>query len=323
MHGSRRRGGALIATLTCVVTAAGAALSSAPPAAGQAVCRNVAIRSPFAGQTVRGLVPILGSARIDEFGFYKIEWARASDPETWSAVSMTRPQPVVNGLLDEWDTARLSDGTYRLKLTVVDVRGQEPCRVVVERVLLATHTTSTATAERPVFPTDVAGEPVSSPTLIGQTAAPARPSPAIARATATLRATPAPVATATSRPPVTPVPPATAVPSVTAVPSATTVPSVALPASETPAASPAVSDADATSAPAASPEELADASPGEGAEPSTSRGARDVEVDLLAPASWLAVLATSNVRGAFAWGAAGALVVALIALLYVALRRSR
>ena len=41
----------------------------------QAPCRHVRVRSPFTNQAVRGTVPVLGSASIDDFGFFKVEWA--------------------------------------------------------------------------------------------------------------------------------------------------------------------------------------------------------------------------------------------------------
>lgn len=136
----RAVGGLLIALVAVV-------LGTLPEyTAAQSTCRNVAIRSPFAGTRVRGIVPILGSARIDGFGFYKLEWASEAVAETWSAVSAIRADPVVNGTLDSWDTRSVSDGQYRLKLTVVDAAGQEPCRVTVSGIRVANAVTATVTS---------------------------------------------------------------------------------------------------------------------------------------------------------------------------------
>jgi hypothetical protein len=301
-----------------VAMVAGAALAAAPrPTAAQTSCRNVAIRSPFGGQTVRGLVPILGSARIDGFGFYKLEWARPTDPETWSAVSMTRPQAVVNGLLDEWDTARLPDGPYRLKLTVVDIQGQEPCRVTVDNVSVATHTTPTATPPYPSAPGEIASdvEAVASPTLIGQpTATGALPADATPGVTAT-----APL-TSTPRPSVTPLP--TRPPSPTPTPIGLTETVVAPAPPFTPSV-PAVTPVPATATGTANGDLVGDggASPAPG---NTSGGGLDeVTLDLLAPSSWLAVLAAGGLRQAFLWGAGASLLVALAALLVIGVRRRR
>jgi len=105
--------------------------------AAQTECQDVAVRSPFSGDVVRGKVAVLGSASIDGFGFYKVEWAPERESESWRAVSTTVAQPVRHGVLDTWDTSRLPDGLYRLKLTVVDASGQEPCSQVVTALSVA------------------------------------------------------------------------------------------------------------------------------------------------------------------------------------------
>jgi len=143
-----------------------AAAVRAAPAGAQAACRNAAIRSPFGGEVVEGAVPVLGSARIDDFNFYKVEWAREDDPESWSAVSSTMAEPVVNGLLDVWNTSRLPDGAYRLKLTVVDHQSQEVCKVTVSPLTLANDMTPTptGTATTEATPTSAAEGPGSAGT---------------------------------------------------------------------------------------------------------------------------------------------------------------
>lgn len=133
-----------------------------PPTTAQSPCRNVAIRSPVTGEVVSGVVPILGSAQIDRFNFYKLEWAPRSEPEVWRAVSHVKPEPVINGLLDTWNTAVIPDGSHRLKLTVVDEAAVEVCRAVVESVVVGAPTatpTATATSEpRPTrAPSDEGG----------------------------------------------------------------------------------------------------------------------------------------------------------------------
>jgi len=110
---------------------AGAALAQASP------CAASVVTSPPAGQVVSGAVRILGSASIDRFRFYKLEWARAEDPETWIATSTVISSPVRHGVLDRWDTVGLAAGAYRLKLTVVDEDSQERCRFVVEPLRIA------------------------------------------------------------------------------------------------------------------------------------------------------------------------------------------
>jgi hypothetical protein len=125
------------------------ATTAAPPAQAQSACRSVAIRSPVSGEAVTGSVPILGSAAIDAFQFYKVEWAPIGDPESWRAVSDIRREAVINGLLDVWDTSRVPDGLYRLKLTVVDEAAVEMCHAFAEDVVvggMSTEGTATETA---------------------------------------------------------------------------------------------------------------------------------------------------------------------------------
>ena len=59
------------------------------------------VRNKRTGEVLQGNVTILGSARIDGFNFYKLEWATASNPDSWRAVSTTRPEPVINGLVNK------------------------------------------------------------------------------------------------------------------------------------------------------------------------------------------------------------------------------
>ena len=95
-------------------------------------CGHAVIRSPFSRDRVQGVITIFGSADVDAFIFYKLEWAPQNNPEVWSAVSSIIERPVRNGVLDTLDTRSISDGTYRLKLTVVDDRYQERCRFTSE-----------------------------------------------------------------------------------------------------------------------------------------------------------------------------------------------
>lgn len=143
---------------------------AAPPA--QNPCASTHIQSPLQGDVLQGSIPVYGSARIDDFNFYKLEYASTWAPDDWWAVSTTRPAPVVSGLLDVWDTSRVDDGEYRLKLTAVDSIGQEVCRYTIAGLLVANQGTPTPTAtltpeESPTpEPTRPPAEPTSTPTPI-------------------------------------------------------------------------------------------------------------------------------------------------------------
>jgi hypothetical protein len=95
---------------------------------------QVEIAAPQNGQEVSGVVEVLGSASIPNFGFYKLEMKLPDDPNwlTLQAGNIT----IQNGKLGDWDTRRLSPGEYQLGLVVVDnqARLSPPCVVQVRVV---------------------------------------------------------------------------------------------------------------------------------------------------------------------------------------------
>ena len=84
------------------------------------------IVSPKGGDTVSGLVPIVGTADFDpeRVQFYKIELGRG-DPAApeWVTLGSTRNKPVVNGTLETLHADALPPGDYLLRLIVVQWDG--------------------------------------------------------------------------------------------------------------------------------------------------------------------------------------------------------
>lgn len=111
--------------------------SRAPGAHAAAECGATAITWPRPGQAVTGRASVYGSAAIDAFQFYKVEFASARAPETWSATSDVVRTPARHARLDRWSTDGVADGAYRLKLTVVDTTAQERCRAIIDNVVVA------------------------------------------------------------------------------------------------------------------------------------------------------------------------------------------
>lgn len=95
---------------------------------------QIEIAAPQNGQEVSGVVEVLGSASIQNFGFYKLEMKLPDDLNwlTLQAGNIT----IQNGKLGDWDTRRLSPGEYQLGLVVVDnqARLSQPCVVQVRVV---------------------------------------------------------------------------------------------------------------------------------------------------------------------------------------------
>jgi len=99
--------------------------SPAPP---PAACPNIGARitSPGMNAQVQGIVPIIGTASIGNFSFYKVEYGIGEHPSTWHSISPTQQHAVLNGTLDVWNTAGFPSGVYILRLTVVDQSGNYP-----------------------------------------------------------------------------------------------------------------------------------------------------------------------------------------------------
>ncbi len=102
---------------------------------GQEGCQpgSIEILSPSPGEEVSGVVPIMGSADIDNFGFYMFQMKHPEDPESAWLTLQAGNIAVTNGKLGDWDTRRLSPGEYQLALIVVDNQAQTlaPCIVQV------------------------------------------------------------------------------------------------------------------------------------------------------------------------------------------------
>ncbi|MEO6062702.1 MAG: protein kinase [Thermoflexales bacterium] len=89
---------------------------------------TAAITSPANGQTLKGKVVVMGSANCEDFEYYKFEFVDSRCGATGLCfVAGKFLKPVINGALMTWDTARtydgakLPNGTYVLRLTVVGV----------------------------------------------------------------------------------------------------------------------------------------------------------------------------------------------------------
>jgi len=101
-------------------------------------CPNPGIRitSPGVNQVVAGQVSIRGTARIDQFQFYKLEYGLGEDPQQWHSIGDINRTAVADDVLGIWDVSGFPNGAARLRLTVVDATGNfpPPCelRVVIQ-----------------------------------------------------------------------------------------------------------------------------------------------------------------------------------------------
>jgi hypothetical protein len=79
------------------------------------------ITAPPAGAVVSGPLRIMGTATRPNFCYYKFEFRPQAATE-W-AFLVSAQAPVANGVLMLWDTRTVANGTYELRLVVVDNTG--------------------------------------------------------------------------------------------------------------------------------------------------------------------------------------------------------
>jgi hypothetical protein len=103
-------------------------------AASGCVPGEVILTSPEPGQEVSGVVSLVGTVDVANFGFYKYEIA-PQGTEAWATISAGR-DPKRNEEIGLWDTSTLTPGDYQLRLEVTDNQGNSypPCIISV-RVL--------------------------------------------------------------------------------------------------------------------------------------------------------------------------------------------
>lgn len=98
---------------------------------------GVCITAPTMNQVIAGQVTIRGTAQIDRFQFYKLEYGLGEDPQQWNSIGEVHRSPVVDGALGVWDTAGFPNGVFKLRLTVVDISGNFPppheVRVIIQQ----------------------------------------------------------------------------------------------------------------------------------------------------------------------------------------------
>jgi len=124
--------GATLTTLTLAAPPTPAPPQSTPPSVQCSDPRAV-ITAPLPGQTLRGNVPVYGTAEHAAFRYYKIEIAPMRDGEAQFSFVADNDASVTSALLAVIDTTRFPNGAYSLQLTVVDRSGNfpAPCQVVI------------------------------------------------------------------------------------------------------------------------------------------------------------------------------------------------
>ncbi len=90
------------------------------------------ITSPGVGAVLSGPTQIIGTAQHEAFQFYKLEFGIGNNPQQWSYFD-GQEVPVQNGVLGTFNAAAVPNGTYTIRLVVVDRTGNypPPCQVTI------------------------------------------------------------------------------------------------------------------------------------------------------------------------------------------------
>ncbi len=89
----------------------------------QAQTSGPAISWPTANQALQGQVSITGTTAAPNFASAELDFAYASDStNTWFVIEILS-QPVTDGTLANWDTTKVSDGSYVMRLRVFSTDG--------------------------------------------------------------------------------------------------------------------------------------------------------------------------------------------------------
>jgi hypothetical protein len=126
------------------------------------------ITSPLDRSTVRGLVPIEGSATHPEFQKYEMHYGPEPNPgDQWTPIGGSPfTVPVVQGRLGLWDTTIISDGIYSLRLRLVRLDGNYAEYYVRGIQVANTRPTETPTAEPTETPSGPTETPAPTPTVV-------------------------------------------------------------------------------------------------------------------------------------------------------------
>lgn len=95
------------------------------------IAGQIEITAPQDGSQVNGIIDVIGSANIPDFGFYKLEMRQPGE-QNW--LTILAGNEIKQGtVLGSWNTSLINAGDYQLRLVVVNNAGQAlpACQVQV------------------------------------------------------------------------------------------------------------------------------------------------------------------------------------------------
>jgi len=127
----------LLPTATLALAESGEALPTATPLPAVVVdpagCQNplATLSLPANGDSLNGIVEVEGTANIEDFAFYKLEYISLVPGAVWRAV-WAGTTPVVDAALGTWDTSLVIPGDYGFRLVVTDAAGNAPLPCTIQ-----------------------------------------------------------------------------------------------------------------------------------------------------------------------------------------------
>jgi hypothetical protein len=84
---------------------------------------SMAITYPKPSSIISGSVVVKGSADIENFAGYKLEYSSLSSSDAWVPIVEQSTKPIENGILAIWSVGN-PDGQYNLRLTISNTNGE-------------------------------------------------------------------------------------------------------------------------------------------------------------------------------------------------------
>jgi len=127
----------LLVTPTGTISAEMAATIAARPApqaqdySEGCIPNEIIVDSPLPGQSLSGIVELVGTVDVPRFGFYKFEVSPVN-ADKWSTIYAGR-EVIRDDILGRIDTSELIPGDYALRLVVIDNLGESllPCVIQI------------------------------------------------------------------------------------------------------------------------------------------------------------------------------------------------
>ncbi|MEA3351800.1 MAG: hypothetical protein U9Q82_14385 [Chloroflexota bacterium] len=121
---------------------------------------TVEITSPVPGGALQGIVPIVGNTDVEGAQSWQLYFGYADDvTDTWFLIA-DETASIKDDTLAEWDTTKITDSIYNLRL-IVHLENDEPSEFLVQNVRVRNYTPIETSTPRPTT-ADQSGDTLES-----------------------------------------------------------------------------------------------------------------------------------------------------------------